>query len=102
MQSHPATTKNRTGRKRSHGEGTISQRSDGRWMARITMPDGSRKALYGKTQKEVRDKLIAARHHVQQGLPLPSGRLTLATFLEQWLRDWVAPNVAPSTHQDYG
>ncbi len=44
-------------RRRGHGEGTIVQRSDGRWMAQIDLGyvDGKRKrkTVYGKTRKEV-------------------------------------------------
>ena len=48
--------------KRSHGEGTIRRRSDGRWECRIM--DGYRDdgrpylhTFYGRTPKEVREKL---------------------------------------------
>ena len=45
--------------KRSHGEGTIRRRADGRWECRIMdgYKDNGRPNLhtfYGKTQKEVR------------------------------------------------
>ena len=36
---------------RGHGEGTITQRKDGRWQAQISLGDGKRKTLYGKTTK---------------------------------------------------
>lgn len=29
--------------KRANGEGGLFQRSDGEWVARVTLPDGSRK-----------------------------------------------------------
>ena len=45
--------------KRSHGEGTLRHRSDGRWELRMMdgyQKDGSPrfKTFYGKTQKEVK------------------------------------------------
>ena len=48
--------------KRSHGEGTLRHRSDGRWELRMMdgyQKDGSPrfKTFYGKTQKEVKLKL---------------------------------------------
>ena len=50
--------------KRTNGEGTIRHRKDGRWEAAIM--DGFRKDgkpnmkhFYGKTQKEVKEKLKA-------------------------------------------
>ena len=39
-------------KQRGHGEGSIFQRKDGRWVAQITLEDGRRKPLYGKTRKE--------------------------------------------------
>ena len=50
-------------RKRGNGEGGISRRKDGRWEARYyaDTPDGrKRKTLYGKTRKEVAEKLAKA------------------------------------------
>ena len=50
---------------RGKGEGNIYKRSDGVWSARITVGrDASgkqkRRAFYGKTRKEVQEKLTAA------------------------------------------
>ena len=36
--------------RRSNGEGSISQRSDGKWEARITMPGGQRRSFYAATK----------------------------------------------------
>jgi hypothetical protein len=47
-------------KKRGNGEGTIYRRPDGRWCTQITVyVNGKRKrpTLYGKTRKEVADKL---------------------------------------------
>jgi len=46
--------------KRGNNEGSISKRSDGRWMARVTLPSGERRALYGKTRQEASRKLASA------------------------------------------
>ncbi len=56
--------------RRANGEGSIYRRSDGRWCAGITLPDGKRKYLYGETRKEVAEKLNQLKHNVQQGLPV--------------------------------
>ncbi len=48
------------GGKRGNNEGSISHRSDGRWMARMTLDDGTRKTFYGKTRQEV-SRLLACR-----------------------------------------
>jgi integrase len=95
------TESKRTGRKRGNNEGTIVQRGDGRWVAAATRPDGKRKWLYGKSRREVQEKLTAALRDVQQGLPLPSGRQTLGQFLDTWLADVVKPSVRPGTYTSY-
>ena len=52
-------------RKRANGEGSIRKRSNGTWEARVTVgvnPETGKiitKSIYGRTQKEVREKLNA-------------------------------------------
>ena len=48
-------------KRRGNGEGSISKRSDGRWHARVSLPDGKRKHFYGRTRDEVRKKLDKAK-----------------------------------------
>lgn len=55
-------------KRRGHGEGSIYLRKDGRWVAEITLEDGKRKPLYGKTRKEVSEKLDKARLEQKQGI----------------------------------
>ena len=44
-----------------NGAGSIRRRADSRlWEARITLEDGTRKSLYGKTWAEAAKKLNAA------------------------------------------
>jgi hypothetical protein len=57
-------------RKHGNGEGSIQQRLDGAWEARITLEGGGRKSFYGKTRQEVASKLAAARRYLGKGLPL--------------------------------
>lgn len=72
-------------RRRGQGEGTISKRADGRWMARISLPDGRRRAFYGATRAAAEKALQKARRELADGLPIPSGRLTVGDLLDQWL-----------------
>jgi integrase len=90
------------GRKRANGEGSISQYPDGRWAARLTLPDGRRKAFYGSTRREVQEKLTAALTARQQGQLIPTERETTAQFLQRWLADVVKPGVRPRTYEAYG
>ena len=50
-------------RKRGNGEGSITKRKDGRWMARYTVQTAKgakRKHIYGRTRQEVAEKLSKA------------------------------------------
>ncbi len=86
---------------RGHGEGTITQRKDGRWQAQISLGDGKRKTFYGKTQKEVREKLRVAINEQKQGV-LPIGPdQTLGSYLSTWLELVHKPVVEPRTYEQY-
>ncbi len=74
-------------RKRGNGEGGISRRQDGRWEARYyadTLDGRKRKTLYGKTRKEVAEKLakaIAAQEEPQTFVPT---NITVREFFAQY------------------
>ncbi len=91
--------------KRGQGEGTIYKRSDGRWAAAINLGYHGgklkRKWYYGKTQSDVREKLIAGLSDQQRGLTVAVERQTVAQFLERWLTDVVRQNVRPKTFRTY-
>lgn len=89
------------GKRRGNNEGSIVQRSDGRWMARVTLPDGSRRSLYGKTRAEVAGKLTDALGDVKKGKPLPAEKETVGAYLSRWLSDVCRPAVRPSTYEGY-
>ncbi len=88
-------------KRRGHNEGTISERSDGRWEARLSLPNGKRKCFYGKTRKDVAQKLAAALRDQQQGLPIVAERQTVAQYLEQWLNDTARHTLRPRTFIRY-
>lgn len=87
--------------RRGHGEGSISKREDGRWMARLTLEGSGRKYFYGKTRREVQEKLNAALRDQQQGIPIPSERQTLGQFVADWLEHSAKPVIRPSTFRGY-
>lgn len=88
--------------KNAKGGGTIRKRSDGRWEARYTLgidPKTGRqiqKSVYGKTQKEVRQKLTAITAEIDDGTYQEPCRMTLDEWLDIWLRDYLT-GVKPST-----
>ncbi len=88
-------------RRRVRGEGGVRQRVDGRWEACLHLPDGRRTYHYAKTQKEVRDWLVARRRELQLGEYTPPDRQTLGEFLQHWLTDSVKVRVRPKTYSSY-
>lgn len=90
--------------RRGAQEGSIYRRADGLWVGAVHLGyrDGKRrrKTIYGKTQREVRGKVTAALRAHEQGIPLPSDRLTVAAFLDGWLVT-VRPTIRPSTFVSY-
>jgi integrase len=88
-------------KQRGRGEGSISQRLDGRWRADISLDGGKRKTFYGKTRREVAEKLKIALREQQQGTLILGADQTVADFLTRWLADSVKPTVRPKTYEGY-
>jgi len=92
-------------RKRNAGEGSIFQRSDGRWCAQLDLGwEGGkrrRKYVYGATAAEVQEQLLKARADIAAGLPIVVERQTVAQYLADWLENSVKPSVRPLTHEQY-
>ena len=77
-------------RKRANGEGTIYQRSDGRWAGEVTTGYDNfgrqqKTRVYGKTQTEAHAKLDELKARVAQGLPPKPEKQTVVQFLNTWL-----------------
>jgi integrase len=88
--------------RRGNGEGSIYRRNDGRWVGEMTVEGRQRKFIYGKTRKEVQDKLQAAIHEKQQGIVLTgTARQTVGQFLADWLENSQKQSVRPRTYERY-
>jgi integrase len=85
--------------KRANGEGTMRQRSDGRWESRINV-NGRVHSYYGASQREVKAKLNAAKEAQRVGLSVVPQRQTVAGFFAEWLMT-VKPTLKPRTWQRY-
>jgi integrase len=93
-----------TRRRRGHGEGTIYHRPDGRWEAVVDLgwQDGKRrrKYLYGRTRREVAEKLARALKARQEHVPFVSERTTVEQYLVAWL-ELIRPTIQDSTWRRY-
>jgi integrase len=71
--------------RRGNGEGTITRRKDGRWEARYTVhTEGpKRRVLYGKTRKEVADKLAKALTDRASGYTFDTENMTVGGYLDR-------------------
>jgi integrase len=89
--------------RRGRGEGTIGQAKDGRWVGRLTLEDGTRKAVYGHTREEAKNKLHDAFEDQKNGRLVTDSRAQVVDWLQQWLDDYVAPAHAdsPRTYETY-
>ncbi|MFV0307465.1 MAG: tyrosine-type recombinase/integrase [Desertimonas sp.] len=90
--------------RRANGEGTITQRRDGRWEGRayVLTPNGQRvrKTVYGRTRADVHAKVTALTHSTQHGIATAMGVPTVAAYLDRWLAD-AARRLRPSTRATY-
>lgn len=90
--------------RRQRGEGSISRRPDGRWAARVDLgwQDGrrARKMLYGRTQRQVVEKLRQALQEHRAGTLQAGKTPTVGQFLGTWLPAAKA-SVRPSTFTFY-
>lgn len=71
--------------KRGNNEGSIARYADGRWVARVSLPDGRRRAYYARSREDAARKLAEALHGLNRGVVEPGGRLTVGEFAARWL-----------------
>jgi len=90
--------------KRGNGEGSITRRKSGGWMAQFTVYTAKgrkRKTLYGKTRQEVAAKLAKALSDREGGLVYDAEGLKLGEYLGRWLEDSVKGTVRNTTYERY-
>jgi integrase len=88
-------------KKRGNGEGSITKRKDGRWMARYTVHTAKgpkRRTVYGKTRKEAADKLAKVLSDRTEGIDYDDENMTVGEYLEVWLKSSVRGSVRQSTY----
>ncbi len=88
-------------KKRGNGEGSITKRKDGRWMARYTVhtvKGPKRRHVYGRTRKEAADKLAKVLSDRVEGIDYDDENMTLGEYLNRWLKGSVYGSVRQSTY----
>lgn len=96
-----------TKKRRAKGEGNVRYVDDKKlWEGRLTVGvdpgtgKSIRKSIYGKTQKEVRRKMNAARSALDNNDYHDPSKLTVGQWLDIWVRDYLG-DVKPYTALSY-
>lgn len=92
-------------RKRANGEGHIGKYKDG-WRANIMVgysKEGKliRKDFYGKTQKEVKDKLDEYKRKMSLGSLPEDDKITLEQWYYTWIFEYCTYNLKPKSMERY-
>ena len=86
--------------KRANGEGSVYQRTDGRWCASVSTERGKRQHFLGRTRAAVAKKLIAALDARDKGTLVTGPQQTVGQFFTHWLGA-VRPSLRPRTFVGY-
>lgn len=70
---------------RGNGEGTIYQRKDGLWEAKLVWPTGRRQSFYSRSRSEVATKLAVGVRARDAGQVRPAAKQTVSDALVSWL-----------------
>jgi integrase len=92
-------------RRRGATEGTIFQRKDKRWVARLTLRWEAGRQIrwesYSATESEAQEKLLKARFDHSRGLPVAIEKKSVREFFDRWLEQSVKPTVRLTSWQQY-
>lgn len=93
-------------KRRGRDEGSVFQRSDGRWVARLSLGYGTngrrkQRTVYGATKKEVQEKLLKLQGQKATGTISDPSRQTVSEYLDSWIENDVRPNRADKTTDRY-
>lgn len=94
--------------KAAQGAGTIRQRANGKWEARVVtgINPGTgkpiRRSIYADTQREVRRQMTAILRELDRGTYQTPNRITVSEWMQEWLTTFCAGKVKPLTLQSYG
>lgn len=90
-----------TRRKRGQREGSIYQRaSDGLYVGAVSLGNGKRKVVYGRTFDQAMHKRDALKIAIEQGTAIQDGKATVNHVLESWLASKEG-TIRPKTYERY-
>lgn len=91
--------------RRTKGDGSFYQRSDGMWVGSVELPslDGKRrrKVVVAKDRNEAIAKLKKVRSEIDAGHIAVTSRTTVEKWLERWLNEIHGSELRPTTFRDY-
>lgn len=93
--------------KTAQNGGSIRQRSDGRWEARVTVGTNPgtgkpiRRSIYGDTQAEVRKQMTAILREIDRGTYQTPDKTTVSEWMKTWMETYCEGKVKPLTFQTY-
>ncbi|MBA0124236.1 site-specific integrase [Haloechinothrix sp. YIM 98757] len=93
------------GKRNANGAGSIYQRKDGRWEAKVFVntPDGLRKrvSVYGDTWEEAHSEKIRLQDQQRRGIPVAVSTVTVGEYMSYWLYDIAQAKVRRTTYSSY-
>ena len=90
--------------RRGNGEGSITKRKDGLYMARYTVETATgtkRETIYAKTRREAAERLSEALADRDKGMVFNAGSTTVGEYVTRWLEDSAKGNLAPRSYHNY-
>ena len=91
--------------RRGNNEGSIYKDKQGRWRGLVSMPSANgqykRKYIYGKTRKEVSDKMNELLRQLRSNTYVEPCKTTLYEFLHMWLNTYAKNVVRQTTFTSY-
>ena len=88
--------------KRMNGAGSVYQRKDGRWVAKVWDPAvGKNRFKYAPTRNKAEELLRSMLTRIESGAPAVDSGMTLNVFAEQWLTERAGRRRSASTVHEY-
>ena len=93
-------------KRRPSGDGMVRRREDGRWEGRIVVGHKENggaifRYVYGKTQRELTDKLHQSIEAHRGAELTEDSRMSLRQWLDRWLDEYMKDVIRPNTLRQY-